>query len=190
MTIKTGAFVLALLMGACGQTGETSDVASAGFVPADEVRQTTRTERTEKATPVDAARTIKPGALVDFSHDFRFPPEAGQANVVTVTMRHGYQNGTLALTATSDDGLTLFLPTATRTLTMSGTGQEDWELSFEPEETGVGYISIAAEVTASDGGITQRSYAIRVDTRTSSQKATISAPAEEIIMEADETISE
>ena len=174
-----------LLAGALASCADGTTTAPSSEVAASEV---TFVDDSRKARET---RPAKPGASIAFAHEFRFPPEPGQSNVVTITAGHFYQDGTLQMSATADDGISLFGLTSEAEFVLSGAGEETWEISFEPEGASLGYINIEAVVSDSTGRNERRSYAVRIDTRDESAKASVNTvPVEEMIMEAEETISE
>lgn len=189
MTILSQAMICASSILLAGGLVSCADQTS-GAAPTPEVASL-EAAHIDESREARANRPAKPGASLAFAHTFRFPPQAGQSNVVTITARHPYKSGTLNMRATADDGIALFGLTSEAEFVLSGAGEETWEISFEPDAASLGYINIEALVFDSAGRDTRRSYAVRVDTRDESAKASVNTtPVEEVIMEAEETISE
>lgn len=162
-------------------------------------RQTTEAEPAMSASePVAAStvrleypRTRKPGAAVEFTHEFESEPEVGQLTTVEISIRDYYGNGTLTLEARGDDSLVVFTPTASMTASMTGTDAHIWRVSFEPKTEGVHYLNVFATVDMPDMESTVRSHAIRIEVGEVVSSKTAAEPMngeQAIMLEAEETI--
>ncbi|MEO1100564.1 MAG: hypothetical protein AAFW65_01840 [Pseudomonadota bacterium] len=145
---------------------------------------------TSKVKLPEYPRTRKPGAAVSFKHAFEAKPEVDQLTTVEITVRDDYSDGTLSLTASGDDSLIVFGPTASMTASMAGTAEHVWRVSFEPKSEGVHYLNIVATVEEADLFPMARSHAIRIEVGDVAPSKTAAEPTNgemAVILEAEET---
>lgn len=142
--------------------------------------------------------TVKPGASVIFSTSPIKPVALGENGSVTVTVVEGYPSGTLTLSATGADGLSVFGANRTMSVDMANATAHQWRIDFQGEADGVHYINILATAEPKGGLTETRAYAVRVEVgdwqdaqaKLSAEKAMEIMPSGEpaIILEAEETI--
>ncbi len=151
---------------------------------------TTATATSSEVKLPEYPRTRKPGAAVSFKHAFEAKPEVDQLTTVEITVRDAYMDGTLSLTASGDENLVVFQPTASMTTSMAGADEHVWRVSFEPKSEGVHYLNIVA--TIEDAGLfpMSRTHAIRIEVGDVAASKTAAAPTNgemAVILEAEET---
>ena len=155
-----------------------------GCAPHESAAQSASDSKTEAA---EAARTIKPGAALAFSHKFRSPPRTGIYSVVEITIKDDYDDGVMRATAIGDDGLEVFGAPAAFSYAMAGPAPGVWDVSVKPLADGVHYLKINAQVEKDGVPGPARAYAVRIEVGdAASEKA--DGAVEAIEMQADETI--
>lgn len=156
---------------------------------------------TDEAAPVKighaedlAKSTVKSGAAVSFRHTHT---GAGRRGTVAFVVSEGYDTGTLTLTATGDEEISVFGATATQTVDLSDGAEHMWSVDFEAARDGVFYLNVMAVAETKDGIIASRAYAARVQVgEVAAEKAGVdesaatTMPSGEtvIMMEAEEVI--
>lgn len=137
-------------------------------------------------------RTIKPGAAVSITHAFQGEPEAGVSGAVDLTILENYGPGLLELTATGTDGLTVFEPTARKSVSMGSSERHMWTIGFEPEAEGEHFLNITAVAQPDGLPVESRAFAIRVqvgETAPRQSKAVLDATGDAVVvMDAQEEI--
>lgn len=142
-------------------------------------------------------KTIKPGAAVRFTHSLRNKLSPGGDGVLTVTINEAYDEGVLALTASSD-GLEVFATSSSTRFSMDGAERHIWDIYFTAKDPGVHYVNIHAAAQKGGAPIAMRSYAAAVQVGDASARKTeaqgemmLNTDGESIIvMEAEEVIED
>lgn len=123
----------------------------------DQLSQPDHGESEETAS----AATVKPGANVNFSHEFIRNTIVGGPQIVRLTIDEAYESGQLKVEVVDYDGLTISQSRQT-VINLAAADRHTWDLHFETPNQGRFYISVLA--TIEDGGRTlaHRAYSIPV----------------------------
>lgn len=117
-----------------------------------------------KAAPETAVpSTVKPGASVQFSHDFPAPPDATRRGTVDIAVTEEYDDGRLFLSASGSDGLNVYGASRTMSAAMTGTRTHAWSLNYQADHDGVFFINIAARTEREGLEPSMRAYAVRIE---------------------------
>lgn len=158
-------------------------------------------DRTAESAGTEAQSTIlttKTGPAIEAAFALRNPVNPGETGVITVTIRDGYDAGTLTVTASSKTGLGVFPTSQSASFNMQGDTAHQWDVYFKTDIAGAHYLDIHV-MAADDSGATigARSFSYRADVGAAAPASskTESAPAvtdsngeKKIIMDAEETI--
>ncbi|MEL7482120.1 MAG: hypothetical protein AAGJ29_11220, partial [Pseudomonadota bacterium] len=106
-------------------------------------------------------RTVKSGAAVSLKADLREPLVPGDSGAFEVTVREGYREGSLTLTARAGDGLSLLTTGDTATFDTSNGDTHAWTIYFDTETAGRYYIYVSA-IAETPGGRSTREFALPV----------------------------
>ncbi len=156
------------------------------------------TIKTSSVTLGPAVSTVKPGASVSFSHETSGPVAVDGNGYVIFTINEGYPVGTLDLMASSNEGLDVFGPGSTQTVSMADGTTHTWRVDFTGLTDGVHYLRIRATAKPSAETGLSRGYAARIevgdwktaeDARKAAKPMEMQADGEmAVVLSADETI--
>lgn len=141
----------------------------------------------KQAALKETGRTIKPGAAVAFSHNFRSPPKVGVYSVVEISMTDYYDDGILRARAMGDEGLEVFGAPATFSYALDGPAPGVWDVSVKPLAEGVHYLNITVQVEKNGVAGPARAHSVRIDVGDAAANKS-KAPVDAIEMQAEETI--
>lgn len=180
--------LICALLGAGLLIGCTPTEASNEIAIAPQADSTSTSLAPTKTTP--EVRTVKPGASLNFSHEFQSSPQLDQSGTVILSVGHDYSNAIMELSAYGDELLEVSSATSSRTVQLLGPGTDTWSIRFTPKADGRKYINVQASIILDSGRTQSRSYAIRVDTGANTTGNPKSNSVTEVIMQAEETISD
>ncbi|MEM1390868.1 MAG: hypothetical protein AAGG45_07285 [Pseudomonadota bacterium] len=151
-------------------------------------------DRVKLGSPIT---TIKPGAGVIVDATTTDTLQAGENGATFVSIFEPYSEGTLLLTSTGSEGLSVFGAETTAQIDMSLEGPHEVRLDYSADIDGVYYINMVATTIFIDGREDSRAHAIRVEvgdwqntSEASRSSDTEVSPDGEamVIMDAEETI--
>jgi len=145
----------------------------------------------EKASP---SKYLKPGAAVDFQHNFKGPLDVGEKQTVDLSFRLPHIAGQLAIKLRADSGLITEPATTDYVFTLGDNQVYSIQQTVSAEVMGKYYLKIFAEVMDPQGQIKTRVFAIAVQVGEPTSKPDSSGPVIEnssgerlILMPAQET---
>lgn len=138
----------------------------------------------------------KPGASVDFSHDYSGASKSGQTEVVTFMLSEPHDSGTLSLTARADEGLEIYSDVSNLSFDMASGREHRLDVQVGTPIAGTHYLSFTAATDTGSGQRMMRSFSVafNVDGGAAALK-TQQAPKGTrvsgglVIMDAEETIT-
>lgn len=151
-------------------------------------------DRVKLGSPIT---TIKPGAGVIVDATTTDTLQAGENGATFVSIFEPYSEGTLLLTSTGSEGLSVFGAETTAQIDMSLEGPHEVRLDYSADIDGVYYINMVATTIFIDGREDSRAHAIRVEvgdwqntSEASRSSDTEVSPDGEamVVMDAEETI--
>lgn len=108
------------------------------------------------------AKYLKPGAAIDFQHNFKGPLDIGEKQTVDLSFRLPHISGQLAIKLRADRGL--IAEPATRDYEFSLAADQNYSIqqTLSAEDAGKYYLTVFAEVLDPQGQIKNRVFAIAV----------------------------
>ncbi|MEM7494151.1 MAG: hypothetical protein AAF296_12275 [Pseudomonadota bacterium] len=184
----------AFLTSSCSQTGSPSSPHQNTATQAETANAEVTPKRVRLGSPIT---TIKPGAGVIVDATVPATLEVGESATVIVSVSEAFSEGTLVITSSGSEGLTIFGAETTARLDMGLEGPHQVRLDYTADAAGVYYLNIVATTISADGNEDSRAHAIRVEIGDWETAAKVSQNAvmevspqgdAMIIMEAEETI--
>ena len=103
----------------------------------------------------------KPGAAIDFAHDFSGRSTVGATQIVNMKIMDRYPGGTVQISVLPSEGITVFENNSQKSFKMSG-GENDFQIQFQADREGVHRITILAQAVMQNGQTISRSYSMPV----------------------------
>lgn len=184
----------ALFTSGCSQLGSPSSPRQDAGAKAETANAEVPPKRVRLGSPIT---TIKPGAGVIINATTLDALQAGETGTALVSISEPFSEGTLVLTSSGSDGLTVFGAETTARLDMSFEGPHEVRLDYAAGIDGIYFINMVATTISADGNEDSRAHAIRVEVgdwetaaKSSQGVAVEMSPDGEsmIMMEAEETI--
>lgn len=138
----------------------------------------------------------KPGAAIDYVHNYDGTSQPGDIENITLTLTEPYEGGTLALEISEDPGLILYTSSRSVQFNMSGAYSHEVDLQIGMPQAGKHYLNFSATTDNGAGQISRRSFAIALNVTNGKaaaapidRKSTIVVKDGLVIMEAEETVT-
>jgi hypothetical protein len=146
------------------------------------------------ADKTSASKYLKPGAAIDFKHNFKGPLGVGEKQTVELSFRLPHIAGQLAIKLRADSGLNA--EPATTDYAFSLAADKDYRIqqTLSAEQAGKYYLKVFAEVQDPQGQIKTRVFAVAVQVGEPLNKSVSQGPVVEnsagerlMLMPAEET---
>lgn len=139
----------------------------------------------------------KPGAAVQFHHDYDGESDAGEGEAILLGFSEQYDAGVLTVTLEPEDGLQLLSGEATQSFSLVGDERKEMQVTLGAENDGRYYLNIFADVEDGSGNASKRVFglafqvgAVAKETATEVEMKEGSRGESLIMLPAEESISQ
>jgi len=159
---QSTSIITILMIVACSESTETKNE-----IPVTSNNKQFEQTDSKKQKPINENKGIanfyqKPGASVQFTHNYDGSMTLGEAEPVTFTFNHGYNAGTISIQLEAQDGLDIADNRSPYTFTLNNPKTLEIETLLTAQTEGKYYLSIFATVDDLNGNSISRVFALAV----------------------------